>query len=123
VKLHAFGSAPEMDECPAFGRWFQLWPPEYRVAKGDARRAWKKIRPSGPLVAHMMTALPRQLASERWLAQFWPPNPAAYLRGERWDDFVEDERRVEQRRKCEHNPPCNSPQWHQVLEARERGEV
>jgi hypothetical protein len=100
-------------------RWFLLWPPQYRVARGSARRQWKKLRLSKQQIAQMMEALPRQLASERWIAQCWPePNPTAYLRDERWDDYVEPERRA--RARCEHQPPCSSPEWHLVMLSREK---
>jgi hypothetical protein len=120
VGLVAFGSGPEFDEDPAFARWLALWPQEYRMARGAVRREWKKLRPNQQTIAQMMEVLPRQLASERWVAQFWPPNPAAYLRDERMWDWVEPERRVGERRQCEHEPPCPNPSWHLVMLDRDK---
>jgi len=70
----------------------------------------------------MMDVLPRQLASPRWLAQFWPPNPAAYLRDERFDDYVEPVK-VQEDWRCQHDPACYNIAAHRVKQARERGEL
>jgi hypothetical protein len=122
-----FGSAPECDENPAFAAWFALYPEEYRVAKGAARREWYRLRPSKELIAKMMAVLAQQKTSEKWRAGY-VPSPANYLRDERYDDYVGEERRVGQRRQevqeeCQHVPRCHNNTWHIINLKRERGEI
>jgi len=130
MKLLPFGSAPEMDESPDYARLYALYPEQYRVAKGAARREWYRLRPSKELIAKMMAVLAQQKASDKWRAGF-VPSPANYLRDERFDDWVGPERRVEQRREwvCPHDPPCHARPWCESGtrdardKARERGEL
>jgi hypothetical protein len=59
-----------------------------KVAKPAAEKAWKKIKPTGQVVADLMAGLERQAASEQWRkdsGQFIP-NPATWLNGRRWED-------------------------------------
>lgn len=50
-------------------------------------------------------------------------HPSTFLNKGRWmDEYDEPAPKVE-REPCRHDPPCNSPQWHLVRLARERGEV
>ena len=126
VKLLPFGSAPEMDESPDFARWYALYPEQYRVAKGAARREWYRLRPSKELIAKMMAVLAQQKASDKWRAGY-VPSPANYIRDERWEDYCGPERRAEPVREpvreCQHTPRCSNVHWCKVVEARERGEL
>lgn len=108
------------DECPEFSVWWETYPEQYRVAKGAARREWYKIRPSKPQAARFVDVLIRQKASAKWQAGYVPA-PAAWLRDERWEDWVEPAPAAHE--PCTHQPPCNSPQWCMVLRARERDEA
>ncbi|UCV15520.1 helix-turn-helix domain-containing protein [Quatrionicoccus australiensis] len=59
-----------------------------KVAKPQALKAWKKIKPAGQLLASLMAALDKQKASADWLkdgGQFIP-HPATWLNGRRWED-------------------------------------
>jgi hypothetical protein len=59
-----------------------------KVAKPQALKAWKKIKPAGQLLADLMAALEKQKASADWLkdeGQFIP-HPASWLNGRRWED-------------------------------------
>jgi hypothetical protein len=59
-----------------------------KVAKPQALKAWKKIKPAGQVLAGLMTALEMQTASADWLkdgGQFIP-FPASWLNGRRWED-------------------------------------
>lgn len=49
--------------------------------------------------------------------------PDKWLRAGRWEDEYDDPAPTVERESCRHDPPCNSPQWHLVRLARERGEV
>lgn len=59
-----------------------------KVAKPQALKAWKKIKPAGQLLAEMMAALEKQNANADWQkdgGQFIP-HPATWLNGRRWED-------------------------------------
>lgn len=74
-----------------FEAWWQRYP--RKVAKGDARKAWKQTEKIRPPLAQLLKALSVARASEQWLkdgGQFIP-YPATYLRQERWDDVHEIE--------------------------------
>ena len=69
---------------------FDLWWSHYpkKVAKADARKAWKqteRIRPSTDTLIKMLIVA---RASDGWRADCgkFIPHPATYLRGERWED-------------------------------------
>ena len=120
--LLAFGSGPEFDEHPDFARWFALYPVEHRVAKGAARREWKKLRPNQQQVAQMMSVLAQQKASAKWRAGY-VPSPANYLRDERFDDYVEPAQSNAVNEDCQHTPRCHNRSWCKVTAARLRGEA
>ena len=59
-----------------------------RVAKSQALKAWKKIKPTGQVLADLMAGLEKQKASGDWEkdgGQFIP-HPATWLNGRRWED-------------------------------------
>lgn len=118
-KLFAWRDA-HSDEDPAFAAFWLAWPEEHRIAKGAARREWYKLRPTAEQAEHWTQAVIAQSQGRRWRAGY-VPTPAGWLRDERWDDFVEPERRA--RPRCEHTPTCPNSSWHEVVLARERGEV
>lgn len=62
-----------------------------KVGKGDARKAFGKIRPSEKLVGMMIAAVKRQSASFQWTKDHgkYIPNPATWLNQQRWLDEVE----------------------------------
>ena len=59
-----------------------------KQAKGDARRAWAKLRPSADLTDRMIEAINAQKLSPRWQEEGgkYIPHPATWLNGERWED-------------------------------------
>jgi hypothetical protein len=69
-----------------FLQFFTAYPK--RKAKGDAEKAWKKLKPSPDLLQTMLAALDRQKASSDWLknAGQYIPLPATWLNGRRWED-------------------------------------
>lgn len=72
-----------------FDEFWQAYPK--RVAKGDAKKAWLKLRPSKELLARIVKAIGEQKKSEQWRrdrGQFIP-YPATWLRADRWEDEVE----------------------------------
>lgn len=59
-----------------------------KVAKPQALKAWKKIKPAGRLLADLIAALKKQKASADWLKDDgrFVPHPATWLNGRRWED-------------------------------------
>jgi len=82
-----------------------------RESKKDARKAWDVLKPTPELVEHMLEALRWQIVSEQWTkadGQFIPL-PATYLRGERWQDQRQQERRGHAWTfDCPHSPHCRT---------------
>lgn len=59
-----------------------------KVAKGAARKAWVKLRPTPELLETILKALSWQVHQDQWQrdgGQFIP-YPASYLNQERWSD-------------------------------------
>ena len=62
-----------------------------RRAKGDARKAWKALKPSPELQQKILNAVSAQSQSPDWQKEEgkYIPYPASWLRGERWEDEPE----------------------------------
>lgn len=72
-----------------FNRFWLAYP--RKKSKGDALKAWKKLRPNEQLVTTMLVAIERDKSSEQWRkdrGQFIP-YPASWLNAKGWED--EDE--------------------------------
>lgn len=78
-------SASESAE-DGFATFWERYPK--KVAKPQALRAWKKIKPAGQVLASLMAALEKQKASADWLkdAGQFIPFPASWLNARRWED-------------------------------------
>jgi len=81
-------SSPSASESAedGFADFWSAYPK--KVAKPQALKAWKKIKPAGQLLASLMAALGKQKASADWLkdgGQFIP-FPASWLNARRWED-------------------------------------
>jgi len=111
---------PDSDENPSFAKWWLAWPPQHRIAKGAARREWYRLRPSASLAEQMTQAVIAQAQSQKW-KDGYVPRPDRWIKDERWEDFVGEVKPAFQ--PCQHTPQCPNPVWHQVVLARERGEV
>lgn len=82
---------PEGDLCDKlFERFWNAYPKVRRQKKKDARRAWKKLKPSLELCRQMAVALEAQKRSEEWTRDGgrYIPMPATWIRGERWTDEI-----------------------------------
>jgi len=76
---------PPAATLTAFDEFWKSYP--RKVGKGDARRAWAKAKLDGKL-AVILAAVVRQKGADQWRkdgGQFIP-NPATWLRQERWED-------------------------------------
>lgn len=74
------------DTAGGFEDFWNLYPK--KVAKPEALKAWKRIKPSGRLLALIIAAVEHQKNSPGWKksgGQF-VPNPATWLNGRRWED-------------------------------------
>lgn len=62
-----------------------------KQAKGDAQKAWKKLKPNVSLIASILKAIEVQKSSESWTKDNgkFIPHPATWLNGRRWEDEAE----------------------------------
>ena len=73
-----------------FDLFWQVYPK--KVAKAEARKAWKQIKPTDPVLQQILDDIQWRLANdEQWQDRKYQPNPATYLRGRRWEDERETE--------------------------------
>ena len=91
----SLSSLPEENPCSpsasesvddGFATFWTQYP--RKVAKPQALKAWKKIKPAGQLLADLMAALEKQNTNADWQkdgGQFIP-HPATWLNGRRWED-------------------------------------
>jgi len=76
----------EVSAPAGFDEFWAAYPK--KVGKGDARKAWQKIRPSRDLLEKILEAIESQLDSWQWRrdsGQFIP-HPATWLNQSRWED-------------------------------------
>ena len=61
-----------------------------KVAKVEAEKAWKKIKPNADLFGRIMSGLQKWKDSSQWKRDNgqYIPNPASWLNGHRWEDEV-----------------------------------
>lgn len=71
-----------MDEPEGFSRFWAAYP--RRVAKGEARKAWTKLKPDAALLETMLKALEWQ--RKEWDDPRYIPHPATWIRAERYAD-------------------------------------
>lgn len=72
-----------------FNRFWQAYP--RKVAKQEALRAWKKLKPNEDFVSMLLIALEKFKQSPQWIkdnGQFIP-YPATWLNGRRWEEVEE----------------------------------
>lgn len=74
---------------PGFTAFWSAYP--RRVAKGEARRAWKQTASIRPPLPDILAAIEAQKRTEQWRKDggTYIPHPATWLRAERWDDETE----------------------------------
>ena len=90
---------PEGYASPWFDRFWSAWPAGLKAAKKAALRAWfntgidERIDRED-LTERIVAAVKRHAEILGWGTQGgqWPPNPATWINGERWEDEVEHAR-------------------------------
>lgn len=74
-----------------FNTFYAAYP--RHIARADAQRAWRQIRPNAQLRGEIQDGLRR--ATEHWQAngtdKQFIPYPASWLRGRRWEDEHDDD--------------------------------
>lgn len=80
------GEKSEADD--RFDAFWTVYPK--KVGKGDARKAFGKIRPSEAMTGRMIAAIMKQSQSEQWKRDHgrYIPNPSTWLNQQRWEDDV-----------------------------------
>lgn len=73
-----------------FETFWELYP--RRVAKGQARRAWARLRPNAELRGRIYDGVRRSAAywNDQGTEKQFIPHPATWLNAERWEDELEE---------------------------------
>jgi len=71
-----------------FEKFWEVYPK--KIGKGEAFKAWKKIKPSQVLQQKIIESINNQSKSEQWIKDGgqYIPNAQKWLNGSRWDDEV-----------------------------------
>lgn len=105
-----------MDDFDAF--WKQY--PRH-IGKLSAQRAYVKARTQAS-AAEILDGVGRYVTGKPGYADYC--YPATWLNAGRWMDEYDTAASGKPTRDwCEHQPRCHNQSWHQVVVARERGEV
>lgn len=77
---------PSMNHQSGFEVFWSAYPK--KKAKGDAQRAWSKLKPNADLTDSILKAIEAQKTSEDWMKDGgkFIPYPASWLNGRRWED-------------------------------------
>jgi hypothetical protein len=116
--------------CALRARFEQFWNCYPRkIGKDAAWKEWLKRSPGNDLSDQMIAAVERHKASPQWRKEAgqFIPHPRTWLHQGRWQDEPDVEKPGEKpyvswRDRCQHDPPCHSPVWHDALEHKERKE-
>ena len=83
--------AKGMKDEEGFDEFWKVYP--RKVAKGDARKAWKQMATIRPPLEKLIRAVIVARATEDWRKDGgkFVPYPATWLRAERWEDVHEVE--------------------------------
>lgn len=81
---------PKTPPTPPLGDGFDRFWEKYpkKKSKGQAERAWKKLKPGEPLQDRILDAIERAKTSDQWCRDQgkFIPYPATWLNGKRWED-------------------------------------
>ena len=78
-----------MNKIDDFDSWWKVYP--RKLAKADARKAWKQTAPIRPPAADLIKAVIVACRTDAWIEAGgkYIPYAATWLRGERWADVHE----------------------------------
>lgn len=113
---------PHADQRVRFETFWAVYP--RKIGKDAAWKEWLKRSPSHDLSECMIAAVERHKASPQWRKEGgqFIPHPRTWLHQGRWQDELEPAEKpyVSWRDRCHHDPPCESPVYHDALEYREQ---
>lgn len=77
-----------VDDSPSFDEFWSEYP--RKTGKGDAEKAWRKIKPSRDLANLITKNIQTRLACGDWSLERkqYIPHPGTYLNGKRWEDEI-----------------------------------
>jgi len=111
--------APQPTQDEMFNLFWRAYPK--RTNKGDARKAWEKLRPDAELVQAILIAIAWQRQTPQWAKDDgqYIPYPGSWIRGERWLDEPVDTappKSEHWRDECSrlHGGTCEHSSWHAV---------
>ena len=73
----------ELDKMAFFDKFWSAYP--RKENKGQAKKAWKKLKITPEFLDKLLKAIERQKASPKWAKGFLPM-PSTWLNAEAWDD-------------------------------------
>ncbi|MBN6746880.1 hypothetical protein JKG40_02205, partial [Acidithiobacillus sp. PG05] len=85
------GGADRVVSAARFGEFYAVYPK--KAARAEALKAWKAKKLDRLADVIIADVKRRQVEHRPWLEGF-TPNPATYLRGERWTDEIEPVRKA-----------------------------
>jgi hypothetical protein len=112
--LHHSRARMEREREDGFEAFWFTYP--RKVGKGEARKVWKKLRPSAALTDQIVEAVRRQRVWPDWTKDGgkFIPHPATWLNQTRWEDEGVDATPRSNRtwsNDCPHQPPCADGRW------------
>jgi len=90
AEAEAMHCASKNDALPGFDNFWKAYP--RKKSKGNAKKAWKKLKPNEQLQNRILRALEQAKTSVDWLKEGgqFIPYPASWLNAEGWEDRNED---------------------------------
>lgn len=82
---------PQNGQARYSGEFEEFWAAYPRkAAKGDAWKAWRKLKPNSELRATILVAIERHKLTDDWQRQLgkFIPYPASWLNSKRWEDGI-----------------------------------
>lgn len=100
---------PDREPSTGFAAFWEAYP--LKRGKGDAEKAWKKIKPDKELVGIILEALSHAKASRDWVKENgkYIPYPSKWLNGKRWED--------------EYQPTAEADHWQETKKQLEGDEI
>lgn len=97
------GETPDVVK-DGFDLFWEAYPK--KVAKQEAIKAWKSLKPDGLLLGKIINGIERWKTSDQWQRENgqYIPYPASWLRGKRWEDSVQPASKRQTIERSEYNP-------------------
>lgn len=79
---------PLPDSDDLFEKFYSAYP--RKVAKSEAKKSFKKLKPTDELLTKMLSAIEIQKQSKQWQTKEYIPHPATWLNQKRWEDETDE---------------------------------